>query len=182
MRITLLVMLLFCGVAHAADLREVVMDKEDGVYLLRSTVWFDVGQESLFAVFLDYDLAEDYSSFVSESRNLEPGDDGLRRYYIRNEGCVWFFCRSFERVGVVEHEPFQKIIATADATQSDFASSVETWTLKQEGEGTLVVYTFEFEPKFWIPPLIGPYVLQSKLERDSLYALERIEAIAREQT
>ena len=182
MRVSLLLVLLFCGVAQAADLREVVMDKEDGVYLLRSTVWFDVGRESLFAVFIDYDLAEKYSGFVIESRNLDPGDDGLRRFYIRNQGCVWFFCKSFERTGVVEHEPFGKITSVADAAQSDFESSVETWTLEQEGDGTLVVYTFEFEPKFWIPPLIGPYVLQRKLERDSLQALDRIESIAREQT
>lgn len=158
------------------------MDKEGGVYLLRSTVWFDVGLESLYAIFLDYDLAEKYSSFVAESRNLEPSDDGNRRFYIRNEGCVLFFCRSFERTGAVEHEPFQQIIAVAYAAESDFKASVETWTLAEEGEGTLVVYTFEFEPKFWIPPLIGPYVLERKLEQDSLHALERIEALAREQT
>lgn len=182
MRASLLSVLLLCGAAQAADLREVVMDKEDGVYLLRSTVWFDAGQQSLFAVFLNYDLAEKYSGFVIESRNLDPSDDGRRRFYIRNQGCVWFFCKSFERTGVIEQQPFAKIVSTADATQSDFESSVETWTLEEEGDGTLVVYTFEFEPKFWIPPLIGPYVLQRKLERDSLQALTRIESIAREQT
>lgn len=171
-------LLLCCGAVQAADLREVVMDKEDGVYLLRSTVWFGVDQESLFAVFLNYDLAEKYSSFVVESRNLEPADGGQPRFYIRNQGCVWFYCKSFERTGEVENEPFKQITATAIAAESDFESSIETWTLAAEGEGTLVVYTFEFEPKFWIPPLIGPYVLQRKLERDSLNALERIEALA----
>lgn len=174
--------LLCCSALQAADLREVVMDRQGGVYLLRSTVWFDVSPESLYAIFLDYDLAEKYSSFVVESRNLEPGDDGRRRFYIRNQGCVLFFCQSFERIGAVEHEPFEQITATAIAAESDFESSVETWTLAEEGEGTLVVYTFEFEPKFWIPPLIGPYVLERKLEQDSLRALERIEALAKKKT
>ena len=47
-----------------------------------------------------------------------------------------------------------------------------------EGEGTVVVYKFQFDPKFWLPPVIGPYVLQRKLELDSDHALSRIEALA----
>jgi hypothetical protein len=63
---------------------------------------------------------------------------------------------------------------------SDFHASLESWTFEPEGAGTVVVYTFEFEPKFWIPPLIGPYVLQNKLKKDSVRALRRIEALAQE--
>ncbi len=62
---------------------------------------------------------------------------------------------------------------------SDFHFSLETWQFAAEGTGTLVAYNFEFEPKFWIPPLIGPYVLQRKLRNDSASAIGRIEAIAR---
>ena len=175
----LMVLILLGGAAQAADLREVSMDKQDGVYSLRSVVWFGVRREPLFAVFLNYDLAEKFSSFVAESRNLEPNANGQRRFYIRNEGCVWFFCHSFERTGVIEHTPYRTIFSTADAAVSDFESSVESWTFSSEGDGTLVVYTFDFVPKFWIPPLIGPYVLQRKLEQDSIRALNRIEAIAR---
>ena len=45
-------------------------------------------------------------------------------------------------------------------------------------EHTVVKYNFEFEPKFWIPPLIGPYVMQKNLKNDSVRALYRIEALA----
>ena len=175
-----LCLLLLCGGADAVELRNVDVDRKNGRYFLASKVWFDVDVESLYAVFLDYDLSSKFSSFIVESRNLDPGENGQRRFYIRNEGCVWFFCKSFERTGYVEHEPHNFIRSTADAEASDFHASLESWTFEAEGEGTVVEYHFEFEPKFWIPPLIGPYVLQRKLENDSVRALHRIEALAQD--
>jgi hypothetical protein len=173
-----LVLLLLCSAAGAGELRSVVVDRNDGRYTLKSEVWFDTDIDSIYAVFLDYDLAAQFTSFIVEARNLDAGEDGQRRFYIRNEGCVWFYCRSFERAGQVEHEPLIFIRSTADPADSDFKFSQEEWRFQTDGEGTLVAYDFSFEPKFWIPPLIGPYVLQRKLKRDSAGAIDRIEAIA----
>jgi hypothetical protein len=178
MRSAFLYLLLLCATADAVELRNVEVDRAGGRYFMSSEVWFDADLESLYAVFLDYDLSSKFSSFIVESRNLAPDASGRRRFYIRNEGCVLFFCKSFERTGYVEHEQFVFIESIADAELSDFYASLESWTFAAAGAGTVVVYTFEFEPKFWIPPLIGPYVLQSKLKNDSIRALHRIEALA----
>jgi hypothetical protein len=35
------------------------------------------------------------------------------------------------------------------------------------------------QPKFWVPPGIGPYVIKRKLKSDGGDAIDRIEAIAR---
>jgi hypothetical protein len=178
MRSVFLYLLLLCGTANAVELRNVAVDRADGRYFMSSEVWFDADLESLYAVFLDYDLSTKFSSFIVESRNLAPDASGRRRFYIRNEGCILFFCKSFERTGHVEQVQYVSIESIADAELSDFYASLESWTFAPEGAGTLVLYTFEFEPKFWIPPLIGPYVMQSKLKSDSVRALHRIEALA----
>lgn len=180
MRRFFLCLLFLCGGAEAVELRSVEVDRDSGRYFLTSKVWFDAGVESVYAVFLDYDLSSQFSSFIVESRNLPANENGERGFYIRNEGCIWFFCKSFERSGFVEHEPYVFIRSTADADSSDFHASLESWTFEVEGEGTVVEYNFEFEPKFWIPPLIGPYVMQRKLEKDSIRALHRIEALAQD--
>lgn len=172
------ILLLFCGAVGAAELRNVEVDRIAGRYVLTSEVWFDTNLESIYAVFLDYDVRSRFSSFIVESHNLEPSADGQRRFYIRNHGCVWFYCQSFERSGHVEHEPLVFIRSTADPETSDFHTSLESWRFQTEGTGTLVAYDFEFDPKFWIPPLIGPYMLQKKLRNDSIRAIHRIEAIA----
>ncbi len=170
--------LLLCGAAGAAELRTVEVDRTAGRYVLTSEVWFDTDIESIYAVFLDYDVRSRFSGFIVESRNLEPTAAGQRRFYIRNHGCVWFYCQSFVRSGHVEHEPLVFIRSTANPAISDFYASLESWRFQPEGTGTLVAYDFTFEPKFWIPPLIGPYMLQQKLRKDSVDAIDRIEAIA----
>jgi hypothetical protein len=35
------------------------------------------------------------------------------------------------------------------------------------------------KPKLWIPPVIGPYVIKRRLREGGSYAIQRIEAIAR---
>lgn len=173
-------LLLLAATAGAADMRSVEVDYRDGRYYMRSDAWFAADLEALYAVFLDYDLSTQFSAAIAESRNLEPGADGRRRFYIRNEGCVLFFCRSFERYGVVDHEPYEYIHASVDPEASDFRVSNESWEFQVEADGTLVSYSLEFEPDFWVPPLIGPYVILNKLRERGGQALDRIEAIAQE--
>ncbi len=180
MRTLLLVLSALPAFSSAATLREVSVDHVDGAYVMRSEVWFDVGIEKIFGVFLDWDLSSKFSSAIVESRNIEPGTDGRPGYYILNRGCIWFFCKSFERYGYVEHEPLTFIEATADPEKSDFEVSDERWEFHEEGNGTLVVYALRMKPKFFIPPLIGPVIMKSKLKKGGVDAINRIEAIARD--
>lgn len=180
MRKFIFALLLLSHTIGAAELRSVKVDRIDGRYVLQSEVWFDTDLDSIYAVFLDYDVAWRFTSFIVESRNVAPDESGRRRFYIRNRGCVLFFCKSFERNGHVEYQPREFIRSIADPDSSDFHSSLELWRFWEEGAGTLVAYDFEFEPKFWIPPLIGPYVIKRKLRNDSGGAIDRIEAIAQE--
>jgi hypothetical protein len=130
---------------------------------------------------LDWDLSTEFSSVVVESRNLEPDANGRPQYYVRNEACVLFFCMSVEREGMIEHTPYEVIQTHVYPDKSDFYFSNETWHFTEEGEGTVVVYDLEFKPKFFVPPMIGPYMIKRKLKNDSGDAINRIEAIAQRQ-
>lgn len=182
MRLRVLLLLLgAAGPACAADLRSVEIDREKGVYRMHSVVWFDADIVTVYGVFLDWDLSEQFSSVVVEARNTGSDATGDRGFYTRNRACVLFFCKSVERHGKVEHEPHRFIRAKADPEVSDFHLSNEEWLFEEEGEGTLITYTLEMRPKFWIPPVVGPYVLKRKMKSDGTAALDRIEAIAQAQ-
>ena len=174
----LLLLAPFCS--YAADLRSVFVDKIDDRYVMRSVAWFDAEIEYLYDVLLDWDLSTEFSSVVVESRNLEPDGQGRPQYYTRNEACVAFFCKSMVREGVVEFERYEFIKASVIPDKSDFHYSNERWTFHEEGEGTVVVYDIEFSPKFFVPPLIGPYMIKRKLKSGAGDALDRIEVIAQE--
>ena len=180
MRAMILLLTALPAFAGAATLREINVDHVDGAYVMRSEVWFDVNIERIYGLLLDWDESSKFSSVIVESRNLAPGPDGRGRYYSQTQGCLWFFCKSFERYGYVEHEPFKYIRATVDPEKSDFEVSDESWEFREEADGTVVVYAFRMKPKFFIPPLIGPAILKSKLKNGGINALDRIEALAQE--
>ena len=167
--------------ASAADLREVTVGLENDHYFLRSVAWLDATQEDLYQVLTNYDLFVHISSGFVESRNIAPSKEGAPRFYTRMQGCVLVFCKSFERYGHLELNPLSEIIAIVDPEESDFDYSRESWSLTIEGDGTLLIYHFEMDPSFWVPPVIGPYYIKRTLRRGGKDAINRIEALAQRQ-
>ena len=162
----------------AANLETVSVDRVDGRFVLHSETLLDATPAQLYAVLTDYDLFTKFTSAIDESRNVEPDDEGRPRFYTRMEGCVLLFCVTFERHGHLELEPETLITAIVDPEQSDFKYSVETWELIKHEEGTRLVYNFEMEPDFWVPPIVGPFYIRRALRAGAVDAVDRIEALA----
>lgn len=170
--------LLMSGGALSAELRDVMVEKEEKRYRLTSETRFDASVADLYRVLTDYDLFTEISSVFVESRNLRAASNGKPRYFTRMEGCMLLFCKSFVRVGELTLTPDSEIIAMADPKQSDFNYSRERWLLQADGDGVLLKYEFELEPSFWVPPVIGPYVMKRVLRAGGSDAVDRIEALA----
>jgi len=126
--------------AIAAEMRSVQVDYEDGRYTMMSEVWFDAPVEHVFEVFRRWDLSTQFSSVIVESRDEAADELGRPQYYVRNQGCLLFFCRSFERRGHVELEVNEVLRAIANPEISDFLQSDETWKFSGESGGTVVYY------------------------------------------
>ena len=171
-------LLLLAQSAGSADLRVVEVDRDDDRYSLRSEAWFEASPQELYRVLTDYDLFEQFSSTYVETRNAGRDDQGRPRFFTRMQGCVLLFCRSFVRHGYLLLVPHSEIVAIAEPEDSDFRYSKERWRLQREGRGTLLIYDFEMEPGFWVPPVIGPYVIQRSLRSGGSDAIDRIEALA----
>lgn len=171
--------LLFASaVADPADLREIAVDYENDRYTLRSEVWFAAEQRDLYRVLTDFDHYERISSAFVEAYNVAPDEQGRPRFYTRMEGCMLLFCRSLVRYGYLLLEPKREIVAVSQPEKSDFRYCKERWRFEQDGEGTLLYYDFEMEPDFWVPPVIGPWIIKRTLKVDGMDAIGRIEALA----
>ena len=172
------VLFIVASAGNAAEILDVSVDRESSTYYMRSEVRFDVPPRYLFDVLTDWDLSTQFSSVVVESRNVPADESGRPGFYARNRACVAFFCKSFERTGYVDAQPLDVITAVANPDNSDFHVSVEEWHFTSDGDTTTIRYQLEMHPKFWVPPLIGPYLIKRKLEKDGGDALARIESIA----
>jgi hypothetical protein len=166
------------GPALAAELEDVTVELEDGRYTLRSETWFEAERESLYRVLTNFDLFKKFTSAIVESKNVAADEQGRPQFFARMEGCVLLFCKSFDRHGYVLTKPVGEIIAVSDPDRSDFKFSRERWVLTAEGDGTRMIYEFEMEPAFWVPPVIGPFYIKRALRDGGARAVQRIEVLA----
>ncbi len=175
-------LLLCMSAATAAEMRSINVEHHKGRYTVSSEVWFDATVKQVFEVFRHWDLSTQFSSAIAESRDIAADEYGRPGYYVRNEGCVLFFCRSFVRQGYVELKINEELRAVANPEISDFKLSNETWTFVAENGGTVVTYRLLMEPDFWVPPAIGPYLIKRKFRNNGGDAIDRIEEIAQGMT
>ncbi len=174
----LLFVLMFASALRAAEMLSITVDHDSGTYTMTSEIWFDASVEQVYEVFRYWDNSTKFSSAIVESRDVEPDEHGRPQFYVRNRGCVLFFCKSFERRGYVESELNKRILAFVDPETSDFHLSNESWKFRAQDGGTVVIYDLKMRPKFWIPPGIGPYLIKRKLRNNGNQAIDRIEVIA----
>jgi hypothetical protein len=164
---------------YGADLRSIEVWQEGDRYHLISESLIGASQDALYNVLIDYDQFKHFTSAIVASNNVEAGKDGRPRFFTRMRGCVFLYCHTFIRRGYLLLTPKRDIVAVTEPEESDFEFSREQWQLSSEGEDTLMIYQFEMEPSFWLPPYIGPYYLKRVLRSGSIRTIQRIEAIAR---
>ena len=164
--------------SRSAELRDVQVELRDDRYHLFSETYLDVSREALYEVLTDFEQFEKFTSAMVEARNTEPNEKGQPGFYTRMEGCVFLFCISLIRNGYLTLIPKLEIIAISIPEESDFKFSRERWQLIDFGDGTVMIYDFEMEPDFWVPPVIGPYVIQRALRSGAERAVNRIEKLA----
>lgn len=168
------------GYSLAAELLEVKVERVGKRYTVHSVSRYQASRDSLMHILLDYENFDQVSSVFKESRYLEPAPDGARRAYTRVEGCVLFFCKSIERIDRVSVAGDDTIVAEAESEPADFRYSRGQWQFRSTSEGEHIVYDLEMEPGFWMPPVIGPYILKRRLTAGAVDAMGRVEQLAQE--
>ncbi len=175
---------LLCAASAAmtADLRNISVEYEDSRYYVVSEVWLAAPPEDVYRVLTDYDLFVRFTSAFVETYDVAPDEQGRPRFYTRMQGCMLLYCKVLERAGYLLLEPQSEIVAVAVPEKSDFRYCRERWRLVEESGGTLMRYDFEMEPDFWVPPVIGPWIIKRTLREDGIDVIDRIESLARGET
>ncbi len=167
--------------AWAAEVEVVDVSHNNGIYRFDLSARIDAPVAAVFAVITDYDAIPDLHRRVRESRVLRRIDANTAEVYTRLKGCVAFvFCRSLRRVEHIEASPPGELVATVLPEDSDFRSGQVRWRLSPEGDATLLSYTGEFEPAFWIPPWMGDGLVARSFGNTAAQMMSRVEELARD--
>jgi len=116
---------------------------------------------------------------IIDSEILPSPDAGVVRVRIRIADCIAFFCMKIDRVEDVRELQHGGLQVTTIPTLGSFKSGHAEWKILGMEERTQVIYQAQMEPDFFIPPLIGSYLVTQKLRQSILSSLVKIECIAR---
>lgn len=161
----------------AAEFIETEVTHADGRYRLRFEVRLDADPGQVRRRLTDYDHLDRLSDLIVASRRLPDGAGGAVRVHQRLRACVLFLCRSVQRVLEVETSDNGDILTRTDPSASDFEHGEETWQIRAEGRGARLHYRASLTPGFFIPPLIGPWLLKSRLREELETITHRLETL-----
>ena len=164
--------------ASAADIQRLEATHDDDRYKLTFEVVLNAERDKVWDIMTDYDRLPRVSKIIVESRILKKEDDNRHRVGVTLHACVLIFCKTMKKVVDIQARPRDDIVVTGDPALSDFRYSVEHWQVSAEGANTRLHYTAEMVPDFFIPPLVGPWVMKYFLQREIRATAIQVEAIA----
>lgn len=190
------------SVSPAAETLYAVVERDGDEYLVEFLVRLNAPVERVRALTDDYARFPTLSPTILESEVLARREDGSVRLKVVLRPCVLMFCKRIAKTSEAARMPGGEVRYVADARESDFYAALEwLWVLpdgrpagrtagrgdnpEAAGEGlarepsTLVRYRAHLMPRFFVPPLIGPWLVRRQILHELSVVSERVEALAR---
>lgn len=180
MVLVLLCMACICPGALAGEMHQAQVRYQDGRYLLDFAGVIDGRYDVVHGLVSDYAGLHRLSDAVLESEVLGSPHPGTQRVRFVGSVCILIFCFTKTLVVDVREHPEGVYHAAVVPALCDFKAGHGTWRFAAAGSGrTTVHYTGVQQPAFWIPPVIGPYILRHKLVQEAINAIKNLEQLAR---
>ncbi len=170
--------LLLGGPVAAYTLDDTSIQHSAGVYTVAFDMRLDADAVEVRALMTDYDRLDRLSDIVIKSRVLDILADGSKRIQLDVRACVWIFCRTVRRVEDVTTLENGDISTNALPERSDFSRAVERWRIEASHGGTRLRYDAQLAPNFFVPPILGPYLMKKAIRRELISAAQHLEALA----
>jgi hypothetical protein len=167
---------LFATRTRAGEVLLTEVTHDDGRYAVRFDVRIAAPRDRLAFYLTDYANYAKYFNSITASR-VEPRGE-TSRVFLTLSSCVLFFCRSVRITKDVSNAPDGTIVGHIVPGESDFEEADERWRIVAEKGATRLRYEAELVPDFYVPPLIGPWLIRYKI-RDVLETnAEKLERLA----
>jgi hypothetical protein len=165
-----------------ATVDRLTVSKHQDTYEIEFDAEVKAPAEGVYRVLSDPMLLSRLSPTITSVRieQTENGAPKRVRYVMR--GCFLFFCKEVVEVDEIIESNEHTISARIVPGQSDFKGGSYVWRLTTAGDRTLLSYHAKRTPDFWIPPLIGPWIMERIIRTHAETSVERMETLAVEAT
>ena len=165
---------------HAADIRQLDVTRDNGRYHVVMDVQLNADAHRAYDAFSDPALLPKINPAIQVATPLtEPG--ATRRLYTEVRLCVSLFCHTLHQVqdmGGGEQAGGWLLTADVLPERSEFRYGHAEWRFISAGTATDLQLHLDVEPSFWVPPLLGPWVVERMLRDQAQVTSAGIERIA----
>lgn len=146
--------------------------RDAGHYAVDSVIMLDVAPRTAFRAATDYERLPEFNPSIERSERV--GDD---RLHSDVRLCVAFFCRTIEQMMTYRERAPTRIDMQVVPDTGDLEAGNVAWQFEAAETGTRMVFRAEIEPAFWVPPVIGPYLIARELRAQARTTAEAIERL-----
>jgi hypothetical protein len=163
--------------AAAGEIRYAAVAYDKGVYTLEIVADINADGQAVHAIVTDYEQLETLTDILLEASLLSATEaNPTKRLDLLARACFFIFCFRIKAVSAVEEDGVVGVSTTIIPGQSDFRSGRISWKIVPGTAGHCSMHvTGNFEPDFWIPPIIGPLLIKQKIIREAGAVLRNIE-------
>lgn len=166
------------AVVMAGSLESIAVDRKGNSYSVSMIANLDTSADKAWGVLADLDALPKLNDAIHQI-SYSPSPDQLASSRAASviRLCVLFFCKNLNQTQDLYHQP-NHLHAKVIADLSDFHYGYGDWKIVDHHGSAQLHFNSSLEPKFWIPPLIGPWVIRRKLASEAVVTMENIERLA----
>ncbi len=172
------VLLLLPASSLAGDILASSVVHDGNTYFLSITARIDAPIDRVYRSITDFDNLGAINPDIEESNVLATPVPGTQRVYSVTRVCILVFCKRVVQVQDVILADDYLIEAVMLPEFSDFHSGFARVQLIEHTASTELLFTHTFEPDFWIPPVIGSWLIKRTLVREVTVTATHIEVKA----
>lgn len=153
------------------------VDEIDDHYIIRVDMRINAELKDVYKHLIDIKNIYKLNDTIIKS-DLKYSKGKQHEVEVLTKGCVLFFCSEQIQYQKVTELGNGYIMVHLVPEKSDFISGEILWQVFAENGNTRVVFAADFEPDFWVPPLIGPWILTDVFLTESQETINELEKLA----
>jgi hypothetical protein len=154
--------------------------RDGRTYRLDSRFVLDATPEAAWRVLTDYEGLPALNPSIRKTKVLATEGSTRHRLYARVRLCAYIFCKTLDHVQWMTQRRPGLLEAEIDPRESDFEWGSARWELTPDPAGSRLALAIEVRPSFWVPPVVGPWLIREALRVQAQRTADGIERRAAE--
>ena len=164
-RLLYLGLLLLPCLTQAGSIQDSRVSRDGDSYSLSVTARVDAPPAQVYRSITDFSNLTAINPSIEASTVLES-QGKRRRVHSVIRVCILVFCKRVEQVQDVTLVDSRTVVAVMVPGAGDFRAGEARWELTADGAATELLFSETFEPDFWVPPVIGTWLIERELVRE----------------